>query len=50
MEPGRADCFDCLLKAVSLPAPQYTPLNQRFSTLYALHAITKDVLALQASS
>jgi hypothetical protein len=28
-------CFDCLLKAVSLPAPQYTLLNQRVSTLYA---------------
>jgi hypothetical protein len=25
-------CFDCLLKAVSLPALQYTLLNQRVST------------------
>ncbi len=36
--------FECLLKAVPLPAPQYTLLNQRVSTLYAKHAITKDGL------
>jgi hypothetical protein len=28
-------CFDCLIKAVSLPALQYTLLNQLVSTLYA---------------